>query len=332
MPSYFVDTDVTVAVTDSAPLPEKRTVKVMMNAKQGQNPELARAQVAAGRAAQEAAVANDEAEVLRQLAAVNAPVCTGALPVCNFVATSVADFAASRARAAVARATLAEDALHTLPENVASDEKIEASVKVIHRRGEATVDVRISPADAKSATPPTSFTLRVPFDAESVEVPNDPGHKLTARAPRMPSQDELDKALAEALVQRLDIAVGDFSERRSSRSEIATLQPGTRAWMAGAARHAASDRPVKLFGDIIETRPEALARGSLVYPVNIPSDGEQRCFTFVAAPAEGFGDVNLSFGVEAGATFQTLASDTRRTPVASFELCHPRPGSYALSI
>jgi hypothetical protein len=102
--------------------------------------------------------------------------------------------------------------------------------------------------------------------------------------------------------------------------------------MVAVARHAASDRSVKLLSDLLENRPEELAKGQLEYPVKMPAQTADRCFTFAAIPLNPQIDVNLYLHRVSDDGSMDYVRDTRKGADAGFEVCDLPPGTYSVKV
>jgi hypothetical protein len=293
------------------------------------NPERKRAQDALDETTRLANAAAKDAPVLKQLA-VQAGPCNAQTPICDFIPSGLTGLPDAHQTAARVVAQRAQETLQKTPETV-TDGAFEYTSRVMRRRGEAVAQMRMF-LPGKENAPVVLIPVRVNFEAVEADVPNDAERKLTARLAHAPTDQEVEKALAEALVPRIDQLIGDWIEQRRGLGDSVPVSPGTRGRMVGVARHAASDRPVKLIGDFLETRENVLKQFSNTFPVKLPSDSSNRCFTFAATPVEGRGDVNLVFGYMVGPRFVKLGQDVRLASEAAFELCHPRAGDYVLGI
>ena len=206
--------------------------------------------------------------------------------------------------------------------------------RILRRRGAAEAKVTIGPA---MENVPTQFStsVTVPFDASDEEVTADPEHKLPGKVAHPPSADDVQQALAQALIPKVDEAVIKWGAQRQVGGDLGDMQPGTRSWMVSVARHASSDRAIKLLSDIQETRSDILSQPLITYPVTMPEDSAKRCFTFAAISLDGKTDVNLKFGTPPPAGSKrmlTFGRDARSDPDAAFELCHIPKGQYVVAV
>jgi hypothetical protein len=213
---------------------------------------------------------------------------------------------------------------------VDDDREWEYEAKILRRRGEAQAKLSIVSASDRARSAQFAATMSVPFDASDVEIPNDPEHKLTGKQANPPTVEAAERALAEALVPRIDEAIIKWGAQRQVGGDIGDLRPGTRSWMVAVARRAASDRPIKLLSDLLENRPDLLKKRELVYPVKLPEGSDAKCFVFAAIATGNPVDVNLELGRASGVRFMALGRDVRRDPDAAFEVCGMPPGDYSV--
>ena len=225
----------------------------------------------------------------------------------------------------------AQAALDTTPKNVTVDDEAEFpfEAKVYRRSGDATAQVTVSAAGGQKEL---ATTVTFHFEASDDEYPASPEHNLTAKTAKVPTDDDVYRQLAGALIQRADEAVIKWAAQRQIGGDIGDLQPGTRSWMVAVARHAASDRSVKLLSDLLETRSEELEKPVLEYPVKMPSQSSGRCFTFAAIPMTPGVNVNLYLVRKGDEGSMDYARDTRKVSDAAFELCDIAAGDYAIRI
>jgi hypothetical protein len=89
---------------------------------------------------------------------------------------------------------------------------------------------------------------------------------------------------------------------------------------------------VKLLSDLLETRSEDLEKTALEYPVKMPANTKDRCFTFAAIPMTVGIDLNLFLMRKGDDGVMTYARDTRTGADAAFELCDLPAGEYSVRI
>lgn len=238
-------------------------------------------------------------------------------------ATSAAGGAAERATLASAqeRFTTAQSRLASTSETVDVDDTRDYSyeAKVFRRRGDAVARISILGAGQSQAQAATSATVH--FEASDDEVQSSPDHKLAGKSAKVPTSADVERELSTNLIQRIDEAIVRWGAQRQVGGDIGELQPGTRSWMVAVARHAASDRNVKLLSDLLENRGEALGKPYVDYPVKMPKKLANRCFTFAAIPLDPKADVNLTLGLVDGNTFTPVVLDQRPVAEAGFEVC-----------
>jgi len=204
---------------------------------------------------------------------------------------------------------------------------------VLRRKGTATVKATLRGADG-SAAMTTSF--EIPFDVEDTEDVADPAHKLVAKPAKPPTPQDVDHALAVALVDRIDGVVAQFMlQAHLGTAAPASMPAGSRAWAAAAARRAVSDRPIILISDWSEARPKVLSAPMLTIPLELPAGSQTRCLVYTAIPLDPSGDANMVFGIppaQGSKRFVAIGRDARADRQAAFELCGVPPGQYGLGI
>jgi hypothetical protein len=245
---------------------------------------------------------------------------------------SAPDLGARRLAAANARVQQAEADLAKVAAKIeANDENTVATeAKVIRRKGEATVKVTLS-----GNGEPFTTTMTMPVVAADSELPEDAEHKLPAKAAKPPTADDYDKAVARAVVHAIDAAILESRLARAVKGDVGNALPGTRARLAYIARRAASDRPVKLVSDALETRADVLALRRIVYAVKLPPDAKDRCWIFAATPIDETVDLNLELGpLPSGgaASFVARDRDARPAAHAAILVCGLAAGEHALSM
>ncbi len=225
----------------------------------------------------------------------------------------------------------AETALEGASRTIAVDDQRTYSyqAKVYRRSGDATARLTIASASTQAA-PLLSTTVTFHFEASDFEHAASPEHFLSAKTAKTPSDEDVEHQLAASLLPRIDEAIIKWAAQRQVGGDIGDLEPGTRSWMVAVARNAASDRPVKLVSDLLETRQEELEKADLVFPVTMPKTLEKRCFTFAAIPLVATADVNLELGRVNGDSFVPYARDARSNPDAAFEVCGLPMADYAV--
>jgi hypothetical protein len=216
----------------------------------------------------------------------------------------------------------AEAKLAETPSVASVDEprRWEGRARVLRRAGQATVQVAV--VDARTGAAQAQATAKIPFEASDAEIPADAAAGFPGHAAHAPTQEEAMAALADAVVAQVERALVRLSAQRSAGADLGDYAPGSRSRAAVLARHAASDRPVRLVLDALDRRPDA----RLAFPVQLPDDAKRRCFTFVATPLDGRTDVGLSLAQQGS----PVARDVRPAEDASFEVCALAGGAYEL--
>jgi hypothetical protein len=202
--------------------------------------------------------------------------------------------------------------------------------KVYRRSGDAIAKIAITASGQSQVQAGSSITFH--FEASDDEYPGSAEHKLPAKTARVPTSSDVEKQLAHEVLARVDEAVIRWGAQRQVGGDIGELQPGTRSWMVAVARHAASDRNVKLLSDLLERRADALEKEAVTYPIKMPEKVDGRCFTFAAIPLEPTADVNLELGRVLKGEFAPLAIDVRPAADAGFEVCDMPSAEYALRL
>jgi hypothetical protein len=254
---------------------------------------------------------------------------------CN-AAVSGAGNAVANARRASAQERLdkANAALAQTPSDLWVDDVKEWNydAKVLRRRGDAQARLTIS-ALSGPASDPFTETVTVPFEAVDVEIPDDPAHGLQGKHAHPPSNDDVERTLAEQLIPLIDAAVIRWATQRQIGGDLGEMKPGTRPWMVAVARRAASDREIKLLSDLLENRPEQLVDKTMTYPVVMPAGSEDKCLTFTAVPLDGKADVNMVLGrTSTGGSIVPIAADTRTNADVGFEVCHLPAHDYVVTL
>lgn len=338
--THYVNIDLSFTVPDVVVTTEQRVHKYVAGQKAVHNPKFDEAEQEVAQAKEALASAKRAAEFIEEgtkLAAKEAGdackkagekaggllggVMGGAL--CNS-ATNAAGGLAERAalKGAEERMSAAQRKLAETPATVSVDDTRDYTyeAKVYKRSGDAVARFDIVQAGQQRSQAPTSVTFH--FDASDDEVPGSSEHKLNAKAARVPTAADVERELSTNLLKRIDEAIIRWGAQRQVGGDIGELQPGTRSWMVAVARHAASDRNVKLLSDLLENRSDALSKEFVDYPVKMPKKVDGRCFTFAAIPLDPAADVNLTLGIVRDKSFSPLAVDTRATPEAAFEMCN----------
>jgi hypothetical protein len=112
-------------------------------------------------------------------------------------------------------------------------------------------------------------------------------------------------------------------------AEPSALERGSRANLALLARHAASNRHVRLVSDLIEDRPATLAQPTIEYPIKVTT-GVGSCTALVAVPLSRSADVNIVLRDKA--TRVLVGRDARGASEAAIDLCPLAPGDYVLDL
>ncbi len=354
--THYVDLDVTAEVPQTNATTEQRTHKYVRGKKTIPNPKYAELSTTVNTKTQEVASAKtalDNAQALAKSAGAaagklceqGASQAASSLPfglgsivgsaagsACNSGAQKVA---AAAEQAAFDRTTKelsdAQGALDSTPKTIQTDDEAEFpyEAKVYKRSGDATAQVTVSAAGGQKEL---ATSVPVHFEASDDEYPGSPEHQLTAKVAKVPNDDDVYRQLAGALIQRADEAVIKWAAQRQIGGDIGDLLPGTRSWMVAVARHAASDRSVKLLTDLLETRPEELAKPFLQYPVKMPAQSKDRCFTFAAIPMTPGVDINMVLTRTGEDGTMDYARDRRKVADAGFELCDMPAGDYKIRI
>jgi hypothetical protein len=236
-----------------------------------------------------------------------------------------------QARIASAQQQLAaaEHTAANTPETVQVDIKRTRSYRArrFRRTGVARAEIAISPAHDEGRVE-LRYTAQVPFGAFDIEIPRIPEIGLRGTLASPPTAEDAEEALAKALVGQLDRAVAKWGVEREVGEDSGPVQPGTRSWMVLVARQAASNRAVRLLSDLLENRPQQLAKASLSFRVRMPDERAGRCFVFGAIAVGGGTDVNLTLRRARGKAMTPVARDVRADPDASFEVCDLPSGGY----
>jgi hypothetical protein len=206
------------------------------------------------------------------------------------------------------------------------------SGKVLRRKGAASVKATLRASDAAA---PITATFEVPFEVSDAEDAGDPAHGLIAKPARPPTARDVERVLADALLGQIDDLVARWTLQAHLGVAAPSLQVGSRAWAAAAARRAVNDRPIVLVSDWREERPKFLGSPLLTVAVELPADAASRCFVFTAIPTDPKGEANLVFGIppaQSTKRFVAIGRDARQGRQAAFELCGVPPGRYALGV
>ncbi len=354
--THYVDLDVSAEVPQTNATTEQRTHKYIRGKKTISNPKYAELTTTVATKSQEVASAKTALEnaqaLAKQAGAAASKLCeqgasqaTSSLPfglgsVVSSAAGSACNAGAQKVVAAPEQAafdrttkelTDAQAALDTTPKTIQVDDEAEFpfEAKVYKRSGDATAQVTVSAAGGQKEL---VTSVPVHFEASDDEYQGSPEHQLNAKVAKVPNDDDVYRQLAGALIQHADEAVIKWAAQRQIGGDIGDLQPGTRSWMVAVARHAASDRSVKLLSDLLETRPEELAKPFLQYPVKMPAQSKGRCFTFAAIPMTPGVDVNMVLARTGEDGTMDYARDRRKVSDAAFELCDIPAGDYAVRI
>jgi hypothetical protein len=234
-----------------------------------------------------------------------------------------------------ARLQSAREKVEALPKSTTADDTQTFSWvgNVLRRKGTAKVKATLKALDG---SPGLTASFDVPFEVLDTDDAPDPAHKLVAKPARPPTPSDVDRALATALVARIDDVVGQWLLQTHLGPMAPTaMAPGSRAWGAAAARRAVNDRPIALLADWSEERPKVLAAPLVTIPVELPADSGKRCLVFTATPLAPQGDENLVFGLApapGSKRFVAIGRDARPEGQAAFELCGVPPGPYALGV
>jgi hypothetical protein len=234
-----------------------------------------------------------------------------------------------------ARLAAAKAKVESIPKEITvdADASFDWTGKFIRRRGTASMHVVVrSPEGVAELT----TSVDVPFEVEDTEDVEDPAHGIKAKPARTPSQADVDRVVAAAVVDRLDDVLTQWMLLLDlGGAAPPSMSPGSRAWATAVARRAVSDRPVALLTDRLETRPDVLERPLVQVPVELPPGSESRCFVFTATALDRRGDANLIFGVPpapGSKRFIEIGRDSRDDADAGLELCNLPAGSYALGV
>jgi hypothetical protein len=224
-----------------------------------------------------------------------------------------------------------ESAAAAVPDTIEQDDvvAVDYRAKVYSRKGEASVTLKLTPTDALPGMPPLQLTRKVPFDATEVEVLADPAKGVEAKAAKPPEREQVDAAVSSALLAEIDQVLGVWMRRTTAAAPPASFEVGSRAHLALLARHAASNRKVKLVSDLVDDRPETIAARRASYPITVPA-GAGRCYAFVATPLRRGGDVDLT--LRARTTGALGARDVRSGSDAGVDACPLAPGDYVLEV
>lgn len=342
--THFIDIDLHFDVPEAETSTETRSHKYVAGKKRVPNPEYDKAVKALEEATADVPNAEAKARLAEQALATGEAACNrgasqlgwlagtlakGACGVTSSAAVTAArnSVAAAKERLAKATASLAET-----PKEVDVDDEREwkYEARIVRRRGAATAKLSIT---THNQVVQYTGNIEVPFDASDVEVPDDAEHKLVGKKAKTPTQEEVERALAQALVPRIDEAIIKWGAQRQVGGDIGNLRPGSRSWMVAVARRASNDRPIKLLSDILENRSERLSGAEIVFPVKIPARAAPGCFTLAAIPTGGGADVNLEFGRKVTESrFLAIARDARKDSDAGIEVCNLSAGEYAVRV
>lgn len=349
--THYVNIELSFTVPDVVATSEHRVHKYVAGQKTTHNPKFDEAQQEVARAKEALASAKRAAEFIEEgtkLAANQAGdackkageqaggllggIMGGAL--CKS-ATTAAGGVAERAalKGAEERMAVAQAKLGETPEVITIDDTRDYGyeAKVYKRSGDAVARFEIVGSGQQRAQGSSMVTFH--FDASDDEVPGSPEHKLSAKTARLPTVADVERELSVNLLKRIDEAIIRWGAQRQVGGDIGELQPGTRSWMVAVARHAASDRNVKLLSDLLENRSDALAKEFVDYPIMMPKKLDGRCFTFAAIPLDPAADVNMTLGIVREKGFTPLAVDSRTNAEAAFELCNlPANATFAARV
>ncbi len=291
------------------------------------NPDHARADLRVEAAREALHAAEGEADAYGKLFSAPRPRCGAQAPAACDVAAAPGIGGARVAKRRASIATL-ESAASRTPQTVTEDDIVTVDYrgKVYRRQGEVTVTFKLTPTDALPGTPVVQVTRRTAFDATEVEGAASLGAE--AKSARPPEREQVDQAVANAILAETDALLTTWMQRATPAAPAAAFEPGSRAQLALLARFTASNRRVKLFSDLIEDRPDRLARRA-EYPINVPA-GANRCYTFVATPLQHGGNANLVLRTRPSAAL--VARDARDARDAGFEVCPMAPGEYTLEM
>jgi hypothetical protein len=341
-PTHYVDLELTPEVPELETTVESRVHKYIAGKKKVDNPEYPKAEEAVANAKDGVESAKQAAELAKataeqakvacdQLSGLAAVGCNAGL---GAAGSGIGMAAVTSAQTKLTEAT--SKLASTTKQILVDDERTyEYQAKILRRKGAAVAKVSIAPAGSTGAAPFTS-TITVPFDASDVEVPDVPEHKLKGKQAKPPTVEDTEKALAEALLPKIDEMIIKWGAQRQVGGDLGEMVPGSRSWMVGVARRAANDRPIKLLNDLLENRKDVLELPLMIYPVYLPKGSENRCYTFAAIPLDGRANVNLQFGVkppEGSKRMLAVGKDSRTDPDAAFEVCNVKPGrEYAVGV
>jgi hypothetical protein len=298
------------------------------------NPEYAREAARATRVQAAIDFATGEDAKLTPLFSLDAPSCStpGAGVVCNTAdKPRVADALRTRQQVLQAGMAAARDALAKTQRTVTGDstDTVDAPAKAFRKMAVAKMKVTLLGREAGAGTLATDVS-EVPFAAVNFEIAAEPARGIEAKRGGPPSEEEFERAAADAMVDRIDQIMTAWMSRSSPHVDPGALDPGTRAYQVLLARHIANNRKVKLFSDVIDARPEVLGGEESQYPVQLPAGAENKCFTFVAASADTMPvDVNLTVTAPSGGR---VGRDRRPTATAGFEICGLPSGAYKAAI
>lgn len=261
------------------------------------------------------------------------PPCSGhgARAACDVSATT--DPGAARERVAADALTKAEVARQSVPAAIEQDRVVwlDYRAKVLRRQGEAAVTVKLTPAEGSPNAQPLQLLRKVPFEAADEEIAADPARGIDAKSAKAPEREQVDAALAAALLADLDDVLRLWMMRSTASVQPPSLEPGSRAHLTLLARHAASNRRVKRISDVLDERADKLQVGSIEYPLNVPAGAGAGCFTFVVAPVRPRGvQVDLVLRTQQGRIL--VGRDPRSGPEGALDVCGLAPGGYLLEV
>ena len=332
VPTANIETEIGLVAGELQTATENRPVKRAAANASVPNPQYLHesARVARAQAALDDATA--ESRFTAALSVAAPPCAQGGGLICDVAdAQRVSDAPRAWVQARTNALAVARDALAKTPPTIAgeSSDTVDATVKAFRRGGEAKLKVNIVSREAGASVLASDVTM-VPYAAISLDIPADAAHAVEARHGGPPTEDDVDRAAAEAIVDRMDEIVATWMSRSVSHVDPGALDPGTRAYQALLARHVAGNRRVKVFSDVLDGRSEVLAGEQTQYPVQIPPGSERKCFTFVAASGDTTQvDLNLVLTAPSGVL---VGRDKRLAATAGIEVCGLAEGAYKASV
>lgn len=236
------------------------------------------------------------------------------------------DGATAHEKAATARWEAAVETIKQVPREreLETHTRRIVTTRVVHRRGDAKVDLSIRAVAPSAAVDPAFDLARtLPFDASDADVPQGSSPDGHARVASAPTDADVTTAVAEAMVAEIDRVVSAWQTARRSQATAAASAVGARSAAVAVAMRATSGRPVRLVDDALGSVDE---HGWLALPTTMPRLDGDRCFVWSAVPLEGAAEASLQVGGGVRADSKRLAlvvRDAHAERGAAVELCRP---------